>query len=207
MTGICETARTFQSQPVIYTTFARATQFAPKERKLLSFVLAHSKPGTDPKAVCRRISEVTGLAAYTADEFKWLTINYYMTNTGIPINFGVAVFLGFVIGVAIAGQTLYNFTLDNLPFFGTFKAMGADYTTLRKMVLVQALMVGGIGWGIGLGMASLFGLFSMGTELSFLLPPWLYLISGIAMLTICISAAFFSLHRIKTLDPAIVFKT
>ena len=37
--GICRVSRTFQSQPVVYTTYTRATTFAPRERKLLSFVL------------------------------------------------------------------------------------------------------------------------------------------------------------------------
>ena len=48
-----------------------------------------------------------------------------MKYTGIPINFGIAVVLGFIVGTAIAGQTFYNFTLDNLRQFGALKAMGA----------------------------------------------------------------------------------
>src|SRR5207253_2478792 len=35
--GICHVSRTFQSQPVIFTTYQRAVVFAPNERKLLSF--------------------------------------------------------------------------------------------------------------------------------------------------------------------------
>lgn len=203
--GICEISRTFQSQPVVYTTYNRALSFAPRERKLLSFVLVHSKEGVDPKVLCRKISESTGLAAYTSEEFKWLTIQYYMTETGIPINFGVAVFLGFVIGAAIAGQTFYNFTLDNLPYFAAFKAMGAIYPLLRKLILFQALIVGTIGWGLGLFAACCFGIFSYKTELSFLLPWQLYLFSGLAMMLICFFGAWLSLWRLKRLDPAIVF--
>lgn len=37
--GIAKVTRTFQSQPVVYTTYSRAKNYAPKERKLLSFVL------------------------------------------------------------------------------------------------------------------------------------------------------------------------
>jgi putative ABC transport system permease protein len=33
--GICRVSRTFQSQPVVYTTYSRAVTFAPRERKLL----------------------------------------------------------------------------------------------------------------------------------------------------------------------------
>jgi len=31
--GICKVSRTFQSKPVVYTTYSRATTFAPNERK------------------------------------------------------------------------------------------------------------------------------------------------------------------------------
>ena len=205
--GICKVSRTFQSNPVVYSSFNHAINSAPPEHKLLSFVLAHSLEGEDPRAVCRKISKITGLAAYTSEEFKWLTINYYMKYTGIPINFGVAVLLGFVIGAAIAGQTFYNFTLDNMPYFGTFMAMGALFPLLKKIIIVQALLVSGIGWGIGIGAASIFGLLSGNSELGFLLSWQLYLISALVMLSICVFAAVISLKKIKKLDPAIVFKS
>ena len=94
-----------------------------------------------------------------------------MKNTGIPINFGIAVVLGFLIGTAIAGQTFYNFTLENLRYFGTLKAMGATNGILLRMILLQALVVGALGYGLGVGGAALFGYLMGGTELSFRLIP------------------------------------
>src|SRR5581483_1431409 len=76
--GICRVSRTFQSQPVVYTTYTRATTFAPMERKLLSFIQAKAKPGVSPKELAGRISKSTGLAAHTKPEFENLTINYFM---------------------------------------------------------------------------------------------------------------------------------
>ena len=93
-----------------------------------------------------------------------------MTNTGIPINFGIAVGLGFIVGTAIAGQTFYNFTLDNLRHFGALKAMGASNGTLLRMILLQALVVGSLGYGLGVGGAALFGSVLGSTELAFKLP-------------------------------------
>jgi putative ABC transport system permease protein len=103
--GICRVSRTFQSQPVVYTTYTRATTFAPPERKLLSFVLVKAAAGEDLHTLCDRITQRTGLMAYTARQFRDETYDYFMENTGIPINFGIAVALGFIIGTAIAGQT------------------------------------------------------------------------------------------------------
>jgi len=88
--GICESSRTFQSQPVIYTTYNRALMFAPFERKLLTFVLVTSAPGLPPKKLCEKIHALTGLSAYTQREFEKLTVNYYMEHTGIPIALKVA---------------------------------------------------------------------------------------------------------------------
>lgn len=205
--GICDVSRTFQSQPVIYTTYDRATSFVPSQRKLLSFVLASAKPGIPVKTVTENIRSVTGLMAYSPEELQGLTLNYYIKYTGIFVNFGIAIILGFIIGTAIAGQTLYNFTTDNLPYFAICKAMGADNTLLMKMVLVQALLISVIGWGIGMGMAALFGFLTTNTELSFSMPLWLYFLSGVSILLICLFAACICMLKLRKLDPAIVFKS
>jgi putative ABC transport system permease protein len=204
--GICRVSRTFQSQPVVFTTYSRATTFAPKERKLLSFVLVKAKKGEDPKILAARISERTGLAAHTGQEFKDLTYNYFMKNTGIPINFGIAVGLGFFIGTAIAGQTFYNFTLENIRYFGTLKAMGATNGILLRMILLQALVVGALGYGLGVGGASLFGYLLGGTELAFRLTKDLLMFSGAAICLIIVISALISIRKVMKLEPAIVFK-
>lgn len=205
--GICDVSRTFQSQPVIYSTYSRATYFVPSQRKLLSFILASVKPGYSIPEVTQRIRSQTRLSASTPQELKNLTLRYYIRYTGIFVNFGVAIILGFIIGTAIAGQTLYNFTVDNIPYFGICKAMGADNRILMKMVLVQALLVSAIGWGIGMGMAALFGYLTSSTELSFSMPLWLYFTSGGAILTISLFAAFICMRQVAKIDPAIVFQT
>jgi putative ABC transport system permease protein len=204
--GICRVSRTFQSQPVVYTTYSRATTFAPRERKLLSFVLVKAQPGLDPQTLTRRIREQTSLAAHTAQEFKDLTYDYFMKYTGIPINFGIAVGLGFIIGTAIAGQTFFNFTLENIRYFGTLKAMGATNGILLRMILLQALLVGSLGYGLGVGGASLFGYLLGGTELSFRLTLELLVFSGTAIGLIIILSALISIRKVVTLEPAIVFK-
>jgi putative ABC transport system permease protein len=204
--GLAKTSRTFQSQPVIYTTYTRAVSYAPKERKLLSFVLVKAMPGQDIKALVRRIRETTGLAAYSQQEFKDLTVGYYLKNTGIPINFGVSVTLGFIVGAAIAGQTFYNFTLENLRQFGVLKAMGASNWTLLRMILLQAVLVGAIGYGLGVGLTALFGWSMRNTILAFKFPWQLLVFSGLGVTLICVFAALISIRKVIKLEPAIVFK-
>jgi putative ABC transport system permease protein len=205
--GICRVTRTFQSQPVIYTTYSRATIFAPRQRKLLSFILVKAQPGESPQTVCDRIRQTTGLSAYTRQQFVQLTLNYFMKNTGIPINFGMSVVLAFIIGTAIAGQTFYNFTLDNLRYFGTLKAMGAGNGKLLRMIVLQALMVGVIGYGLGVGAACVFGAASANSELAFRLPWQVLALTAGAVLLICVGSALLSIWKVVQLEPAIVFRS
>jgi putative ABC transport system permease protein len=205
--GICATSRTFQSQPMVYTTYSRATSFAPAERRLLTFVLVKAKPGVDPKLLCERIRRVTGLAAYTQEGFAQLTIDYFLKKTGIPINFGIAVSLGFIVGTVIAGMTFYNFTLDNLRYFGVLKAMGASNGRLLRMIILQAMLVGFIGYGLGIGGAALIGYSLRFTELSFRLPWQLLVVSAVTIMLIVSLSALVSMIKVIRLEPAIVFKS
>lgn len=204
--GIAKVTRTFQSQPVVYTTYSRAKTYAPRERKLLSFVLVKAKQGQNLKELTKRIQAKTGLAAYTTQEFMDLTFTYFMKNTGIPINFGISVTLGFIVGAAIAGQTFYNFTLENIRQFGVLKAMGTSNWMLLKMILLQALLVGSIGYGMGVGLTALFGYLMRHSILAFKFPWQLLLFSGLGVGFICMLAAFISILKVIRLEPAIVFK-
>ncbi|MBL8729895.1 MAG: ABC transporter permease [Planctomycetes bacterium] len=204
--GLCEVTRTFQSQPVIYTTYTRALSFAPPERKQMSLILAKAADGVDPTALSDRITATTSLRARTAEQMQWDTILYYLKNTGIPINFGIAVLLGFLVGVAIAGQTFYNFTLDNLRYFGALKAMGGSTWLLLRMVLLQALLAGAIGYGLGVGLAALFGIQAGGTELAFRMTWHIPAISAAAVALICALSSLVSMIKVIRLEPAVVFR-
>jgi len=206
--GLCRVSRTFQSQPVIYTTFSRATRFAPRERKLLSFVLVKAKDHTNLPDLCDRIAATTGLAAIPRDDFKWKTVMYFMKYTGIPINFGIAVVLGFVVGLAIAALLFYQFTHENLRQFGALKAMGAGNRTLLGMILLQSVAVGTLGYGLGVGLASFMGWrLGTSTELAFFLPWQLLAISAVAVTLIVALSAVMSVLQVIRLEPAIVFKS
>jgi putative ABC transport system permease protein len=204
--GIAKTTRTFQSQPVVYTTYTRAMMYAPRERKLLSFILVKAKQGANSEAVTERIRRSTDLAAYTQAEFQKLTYDYFMENTGIPINFGISVMLGFIVGAAIAGQTFYSFTMENLRQFGVLKAMGTSNWTLLRMILLQATLVGIIGYGLGVGLTSVFGWAMRNTILAFKFPWELLVFSGLGVTLICIFAALISIRKVIALEPAVVFK-
>ena len=205
--GLARARKTFQSFPVVYSRYSQAIRFAPPERKVLSFVLAEPAPGEDATEVARRISDQTGLQALTRKEFLRKTIVYYLLHTGIPLNFGITVFLGFLVGTAIAGQTFYLFIVENIRQFGALKAMGAGNGTILLMVVAQALHVGIVGLGVGVGLAALFGRGTQGlSKLSFYMPWQVLAMTGAAVFVIVLLASLLSIRKVFVLDPAIVFR-
>jgi putative ABC transport system permease protein len=210
--GVCRSSPTFQTFPVAYTTYSRALRYAAQERRVLSFILAQGEPGVPTAEVCRRIEEQTGLVALPQAEFGWKTIVYFMIRTGIPVNFGITVLLGFIIGAAIAGQTFYLFTLDNLKQFGCLKAMGVTNLRIVYMVLLQGLVVGLFGYFIGVGMAAASEELLAWKLASTGLPPANYMAwpiplgSAVAAALIVTASSLVSLGRVLRLEPASVFR-
>jgi len=194
-------------EPIMYTTYSRALQYAPRERNLLSFVLVKVKPDHDAAAVARAIADKTGLKARGNQEFIRVTADYILGATGILINFGTAVALGLVIGLLVAGQTFFNFTLDNLRHYGALKAMGVGNAQLARMVLLQALCVAVLGYGLGVGTASVAGVFLKQGGLAFALPWQIPAFTAVATLGICATASVLSLWKVFRLEPAVVFKS
>lgn len=204
--GVAETKPTFQAVPTVYTTYSRAIRFAPPNRRTLSMVLVKAGPGVDIKELQARIARETDLTVLTPDEFAWKTLDFWMKQTGIPINFGIAIVLGFFVGVAIAGQMFYNFTLDNLRYFGAMKAMGATTRRLIGLVGLQGFVAGVLGLGIGLGATALVGLTIPQDRLAFRLTWHIPLIAAGAVVFIVVASSIFSMRRVVKLDPAEVFQ-
>jgi putative ABC transport system permease protein len=207
--GISAASAPFTTYPVVYTKYSDARNYVGRTRKQMSFVLVHARSGVDTHQLAQRITAETGLKALTWRDFTWATIGYYLRRTGIPVNFGITVALGFIVGAAVVGQTFYIFVLENLRQFGALKAMGVANGTILRMVLLQAMVVAGIGYAIGIGLCA--GFFEITSRISINLRgfelPW-QVAAGTActVLVIIVIASFASLRKVMVVDPAIVFR-
>ena len=205
--GICKAERHFFGYPYIFTTFDQARLFSPKTRKMLSIVLASPIKGRSAVDLAKAIRAETGLAAYDENGFGWATIWWYVRNTGIPMSFGTTILLGFIVGIVICGQTFYLFVLDNLRHLGALKAMGASNFTIATMLLLQAMTVGVVGFGIGAGLTVLFGFGVLDKGMPPFMMPWqLPVGTFIVIMVICVFAAVLGILRIWKVEPAIVFR-
>jgi len=208
LVGVCKASAPFVTLPLLYTRYSQAGRFTPRERNLMTFVLAKPAAGNSADDVCQRIREQTGLMALTQRQFFWKTIGYFLGSTGITVNFGITIALGFIVGVAVAGQTFYLFVVENLKQFGSLKAMGVRDGRIVRMVLLQGLTVGTLGYCIGVGLSAIFfTATSRLTHLAGLHMYWHAMVGvGGAVLLIVLLASLLSIRRLMVLEPAIVFR-
>jgi putative ABC transport system permease protein len=205
--GVCRTSLTFQTLPIVYTRACQAAGFLPPQRRSMSALLARCRPDHTAADVCERIHAETGLLALTPQQFAGRTVDHYLQRTGLLANFGTTVFLGFLVGVAIAGQTFYNFTVENLPYYGMLKAMGVTNGRLIGMIMLQAAWVGSIGFGIGVGLAAVFGEMTRGNSKLVFYMPWQVLVgTGTAILLVSMGASLISIRRVIRTEPALIIR-
>ena len=206
--GICDASPPFMTFPVIFTRYSTATLIAPRERNTLGFVMTKAAEGVSLRELCERIERTTGLKALTRVEFAWLTVWYYIKTTGIPVNFGITVLLGFIVGTAITGQTFYLFTIENLKHFGNLKAMGLVNSRIMGMILFQGFVTGLLGYGIGMGLAAAFFETTKDvTHLKGFAMPWqIMAMTGGAVFAIVFLTSVVSVRKVLVLEPAMVFK-
>ena len=205
--GYIKTTRNFVLQPQVYTTYTRATAYALADRRKLTYILVKAKPGQDLGELSAAIRAQTGLVAYTAEEFKEQNLSYWMKNTGIPINFGISVALGFFVGAAIVGQTFFAFVNTNARQYAALKSMGLRNGVLARMVLLQALVVGLVGYGIGVGITSIFGYNMRDAVLAFRMPMGVMFFAGAGVLLIVVTTGLIAIRKVIRIDPAVVFRS
>ena len=206
--GIADSIPSFTSTVVLYTRYSNALNFVPGTRNRLSFVLVGVAEGETPEGVAARIEAETGLKAETRSEFSQAGVNFIIENTGIPTNFGITVFLGFVVGIAIVGLTFSLFLRDNIKQFGALKAIGVTNNKIMGMVAAQAGLVGMIGYALGVaGTVAFIKAFSANPFFKGFYIPWqIPLISLVAVVIILALTGFVAIRSVLKTEPASVFR-
>jgi putative ABC transport system permease protein len=205
--GIVNASAPFTSFPVVYTRYSQALNYVGLQRKLLSFVLVKKDPGVPAAELTHRIQATTGMKAVTSAQFGWMSILYYLRNTGIPINFGLTVGIALIVGTVVAGQTFYLFTLENLKHFGALKAMGTTNLRLVGMILLQALVVGAIGYAIGMGLTATFFVVARNDATRGFFMFWQAMVGTLGVVLFIVTvASLLSIRKVLVLEPAMVFR-
>ena len=206
--GIADAIPSFTSQVTLYTKYSRALNYVPGTRNRMSFVLVGTSDGVAPLELTQRITDLTGLRARTRDQFAQDGVDFIIQNTGIPLNFGITVMLGFIVGVAIVGLTFSLFIRDNIKQFGALKAIGVTNAKIRGMVASQAALVGLVGYGLGvLGTVGFIWGFSGNPTFKGFYIPWQVPLVSLAAVTLILAlTGWLALRNVLKTEPASVFR-
>ncbi|MEO1168056.1 MAG: ABC transporter permease [Pseudomonadota bacterium] len=206
--GIADAVPTFTSQVILYTRYSNALRYVPGTRNRMSFVLVRSDADHTPEELVAAIENETGLKARTADDFANDGLWFIIENTGIPVNFGITVVLGFIVGVAIVGLTFSLFIRDNIKQFGALKAIGVTNAKIRRMVALQAGFVGLVGYGMGIFVAEMFFIANSGVDTfkGFYMPWQIPLLTAVVTLVMIMLTGFLALRNVLKTEPAEVFR-
>ena len=202
ITGKSHGVLSFLVTPYVFTNYARSVEFAGGDPSMASYFLVNVEPGVDRHQVCaeieRRISDVS---AMKADDYGAISVNFWMTRTGIGLSFGAATILGLLVGLVMVGQTLYAMVLDRINEFATLKAIGAREREIVTLLIAQSTFVAVVGIAIGLAItiAIQAGLSSPRTAIE--IPLYLYCASAALVFAICLLASALPYLRVRRVDP------
>jgi putative ABC transport system permease protein len=126
------------------------------------------------------------------------------TPAGYIFRMGVAV--GFIIGVFICYQILYTDISDHLPQLATMKALGYQNSSLVRLVITQAVLLGVLGFvpavvmslGLYSGLTAITGIV---TKLTFARIAFVFALT----LGMCFVAGVLAVRKAVAVDPAELF--
>jgi len=206
--GMSEGIMGFLVFPYVFTTNERAAAYLRKRPDMCSYYLVQLEPGADVAGVCESIqARVPEVDALPRDAYSWVSVNFWMTRTGLGISFGAATLLGLLVGMVIVAQTLYTMVLDRLGEFGTLKALGARETQIYAVLLTQAAIMAMVGSAIGLGLVAGIQHYYTTPRAPITIPWWLSLGSCALVMLICLGAALLPYQRIHKADPMMVLQS
>jgi putative ABC transport system permease protein len=136
-----------------------------------------------------------------------MTRRYWLYGTGIGACIIFTAVLGLIVGFIMVSQTIYSSTMSKLAEYGTLKAMGMSNVALSRIVLTQALLLGLMSYGVGIGLAVPLARYTTSSNLNIDTPIWLIALMLLVTLATCTAASVTSVLRVFRLPPASVFRS
>jgi putative ABC transport system permease protein len=117
--------------------------------------------------------------------------------------------VGFIIGVAVAGLSLYTSTAVRLREYAVLRAIGLKTRDLYLIVLRQALAIVGLGLIVGLVLLGAVALLvaALAPQVTVLLTAGDLLQAAAITLVIGLFASLFPAQRLAKAEPAAVYRT
>ena len=128
-----------------------SSQLPPIAPPQISAVIVKVAPHYDPQQVAQAISAWGDVTVYTHQQER----NLLLLGTVDKARRQIGLFRGLltVIAAIIMALILYTLTLDKIQSIALLKLIGAPNPVILGMILQQALLLGGVGYGIAWGLS------------------------------------------------------
>jgi putative ABC transport system permease protein len=162
--------------------------------------------GADEDVVAGYITSGSGLQVFTSDAFA-RSIRKEIDESFLPV-ISILLGIGFVVGAAVVGLTIYTATIERTRDFGVMKAVGGSPGFLYRIVVSQSAMLTAVGFVVGLGSAVGVARLAAETVPEFATDfQWQDIVGVLgASVVMAIVASFLPVRRINGIDPALVFR-
>ncbi len=193
---------------VAFVTLDTAIEFldlTPTSVRTFFVVTLHDPSQRDALAARLKLA-APGVQFITGKEFAEETRARILGNV-LPILI-VVLIVAFVVGLAVAGLTIYTATVEKSREYGILKAEGFTNPFLYRVVFEQSIITGIMGFALGAGLTILVAPFAQDTVPQFVVFVRWQDILGIAGATLLMAliAAYIPMRRLASIDPVTVFK-
>ncbi len=193
---------------VAFVTLDTAADFLRlnPETQRTFFLLTLDDP-TQTEALAQRLQTAApGVVFFTGEEFADETRQRILGNI-LPM-LVVVLILAFIVGLSVAGLTIYSATVEKSREYGILKAEGFTNRYLYRVVFEQSLVTTALGFSLGLGATLVVAPFTQDLVPQFVVFIRWQDILGIigATLLMALLAAFIPVRRLAHIDPVTVFK-
>jgi putative ABC transport system permease protein len=146
------------------------------------------------------------LQVFTSDQFARL-VRREIDQSFIPV-IAILVAIGFVVGGAVVGLTIYTATIERTREFGVMKAVGASRGFLYRIVISQSTTLAIAGFAAGVAASLVVARLAERAAPEFTTE---FRITDMAVVfaiifTVSIASSFIPVRRLNGIDPAIVFR-
>lgn len=210
LAGISSGIKSFTTAPLIFMSYknAQGIDSGMIRADYTSYIIARLKNRDKIDGVVKELkSSMKDNDVYTKSGFISKTVKYWTVQTGMGMAFFLTALLGLIVGGAIVGQTVYANTMEHLREYGTLKAIGARNTDIYRVIFSQVGMSSIMGYAAGsIFIISVRDVIERAGVSLYLSPALILTLFSIIFLT-CLLSAYFSVRKIRTLDPVTVFRS
>ena len=198
--------RSFTTLPYVFTSIEEARRLTGAGQDQATYERVQLTDGASLETVRAEITaRLPDTEVITQDEFRKRSQAYWLFQTGAGAALIAGAVLGLIVGVVIVAQTLYASTKDHINEFATLRALGAGAGYIVKVILMQAVLSGLIGYLLGITLALGVIHAAQDTKLNVVMTPELALTLFAVTIGMCIFAALSAIIKVVRIDPAVVF--